>query len=115
MNLTLTAEPVPLRLAEEGRVYRVGDTRVSLDTVIHAHRSGSTAEEIVRSFDTLKLSDVRTVIAYYLKHQKEVDEYLEKREREAEKIRLRLIAAGMSPANPAELRERLVQRAASFR
>ena len=80
MNLTLTAEPVPLRLAEGGRVYRVGDTRVSLDSVIYAHRSGSTAEDIVRDFDTLKLSDVQMVIAYYLKHQEEVDAYLEERE-----------------------------------
>jgi hypothetical protein len=59
---------------------------VSLDSVIYSYRSGSTAEEIVRQFDTLKLSDVHMVLAYYLNHRVEVDAYLAQREVEAERI-----------------------------
>lgn len=46
MTMTIAALPVPLRV-HDGGVVRVGDTRVSLDTVVYAHRDGATPEEIV--------------------------------------------------------------------
>jgi uncharacterized protein (DUF433 family) len=97
-------------LAEEGRVYRVGETRVSLDSVIYSYRSGSTAEEIVRDFDTLKLADVHMVLAYYLNHRADVDAYLAQREVEAERIRLELVSKGNSPADPAAFCQSLLER-----
>jgi hypothetical protein len=36
----IRSEPVPLRIDASG-VVRVGDTRVSLDTVIHAYHEGA--------------------------------------------------------------------------
>ncbi len=44
--LQVTAEIVPLRMDTDG-VIRIGDTRVTLDTVISAFLEGATAEEIV--------------------------------------------------------------------
>ena len=80
------AEPPPLRLEESGAV-RVGQTRVTLDTVIGAWMDGATAEEIVHGYDTLQLADVHAVISYYLRHRQEVEDYLVRRRREAETIR----------------------------
>jgi uncharacterized protein (DUF433 family) len=99
---TLIAEPPPLKLDQDG-VLRVGGTRVPLDTVIHAHERGETPEEIVENFDTLKLPDVYLVIGYYLHHRAEIRVYLDEREKEAERMRLR--AKPLLPSR--DLRERL--------
>jgi uncharacterized protein (DUF433 family) len=67
--------------------FRVGDTRVLLDLVIRAFQDGATPEAIVQRYDTLSLHDVYAVIAYYLKHQPEIDRYLQQREQQAEQVR----------------------------
>ena len=46
------AQPPPLRELENGAI-RVGDTRVSLDSVIHVFNQGYSAEEIVLSFSVV--------------------------------------------------------------
>jgi uncharacterized protein (DUF433 family) len=79
--LDLTADPTPLRRDEHG-VVRVGDTRVTLEVVVGAFRKGAAAEEIVARYDVLALPDVYATLAFYLRHQVEVDAYLA-REREA--------------------------------
>src|SRR4051812_16642337 len=61
----LAAKPPPLRIDEQGAV-RVGKTRATLDTVIGAHQSGCTAEDIARKYPSLELADVYAVITYYL-------------------------------------------------
>jgi uncharacterized protein (DUF433 family) len=83
---TLVAKPPPLRLDADG-VLRVGRTRVPLDTVIGEFEDGTSAEEIVRQYDTLRLADVYAVISYYLDHRAEVDAYLEQRRQSAEAVR----------------------------
>jgi uncharacterized protein (DUF433 family) len=105
MSIAFATEPVPLRRDEHGTI-RVGDTRVTLDTVIHAFQQGACAEEIVFRFSSLNLTDVYLVIGYYLRHQAEVDAYLAQREREAEEIR-REIEARQGIQN---IRERLLAR-----
>lgn len=84
---TLLPVPPPLRLAEEGKVVRVGNTRVPLDTVVYHYENGASPEEIVHNFPTLDLADVHAVIAYYLNHKAEVQGYLDERERLAVEIR----------------------------
>ena len=79
----LTAEPPPLHTDEDGGV-RVGGTRVTLDTLIGAFNTGSTAEEIVMKYPSLKLSDVYAVIAYYFWHRREIDAYLQRRRNAAQ-------------------------------
>jgi uncharacterized protein (DUF433 family) len=86
MNLPLAAEVPPLRVNEHG-VILVGKTRVPLDTVIWEFNHGATPEEIVMRFTTLALADVYSVIAYYLNHQSEIDEYLRSRRERAEQLR----------------------------
>ena len=85
MTLLIETKPVPLHINSEGVVLVTG-TRVPLDTVVYAYKRGDSAAEIVEQFDVLKLADVHAIIAYYLDHQLEIEDYLQKREREAEAI-----------------------------
>ncbi len=89
--MTLTADPLPLRADEHGSI-RVGGTRVLLELVVHAYESGATPQQIAERFDTLELADVHAVIAYYLRHRSEVEEYLRRREAEARSLRERIVA-----------------------
>ena len=67
--------------------YRVGGTRVSLDSVVYGFRRGASPEAIQRSFPSLTLEQVYGAIAFYLANQPEVDRYLLEGEEEFEKLR----------------------------
>jgi uncharacterized protein (DUF433 family) len=86
---TVQAEAPPLREDAAGAL-RVGDSRVLLELVIRAFQDGATPETIVQRYSTLALPDVYAVIAYYLRHRREVEEYLARREQKAEEVRQRL-------------------------
>jgi len=83
---TIHADPVPLQADEDG-VIRISGTRLTLDTIITAYRQGDPPELIAQDFSPLPLSDVPAVIAYYLRHRGEIDDYLDRRRREAEELR----------------------------
>lgn len=83
MTLIVEPHPIPLRKDSDG-TWRVGDSRVLLDLVVHAFNAGRTPEEIIQSYDTLQLEDVYSVIAYYLANRSEIDAYLQQRETEAD-------------------------------
>ena len=85
MSLTVEVQTIPLRADNLG-VMRVGDTRVTLDTVVRSFEQGHTAEEIISHFPALRLADVYAVIAYYLNHQGEVRLYLQQQKMAAEKM-----------------------------
>jgi uncharacterized protein (DUF433 family) len=106
---TATFEPlaVPLREDEHGAI-RVADSRVLLDLVIQEFRTGATPEEIVASYDALRLADVYAVIGYYLRHTQEVDAYLTRRAHEAEDLR-QMIESSQPPRS--SLRAALMARA----
>ena len=105
MSLSVAAEPVPLRV-DAGGTYRIGATRVTLDTVVWAYNNGDSAERIVLQYPVLRLPDVYAVILYYLRHQAEVDAYLAEAEREADALQQRLEAE----SNPTGLRAKLLAR-----
>lgn len=86
LALSAAAEPVPLGTDADG-VVRVAGTRVTLDTVVMAFRSGATPEDIAQSYPSLGLADIYAVVTYYLRHQAEVDRYLEARRVQAEAVR----------------------------
>jgi uncharacterized protein (DUF433 family) len=86
MSLVIVDTPIPLKKDVDG-VVRVGNTRVTLDTVIAAFKEGATAEEIVAQYPSLLLADVYAVIGYYLQRQAEVEVYLHQRQQEAGQIR----------------------------
>ncbi len=90
--LPLHAELPPLRV-DEGGVVRVGASRVSLDLIVEQYENGMSAEEMVRTYDTLRPADVHAALAYYLRHQDEVRDYLKRRREEAEALRAKIEAA----------------------
>ena len=109
MTLTISEDPVPIRIDEGGAV-RVGPTRVTLETVIHAHNQGASPEEIKYQYPSVKLADIYSVIGYYLRHQTEVDAYLKQVEEKAEALRRKI----ESQPGYHELRERLLARRAAL-
>ena len=78
MQLIIESEPVPIAADAHG-AYRVGGTRVTLDTVVAAFHDGATPEEIVEQYPAIGLDQAYAVIGYYLRHQPEVDAYLSSR------------------------------------
>jgi uncharacterized protein (DUF433 family) len=110
MPLTIQTEAVPLRTDEYG-VIRVGDSQVVLDIVIRAFNNGADPESIVHGYPTLNLGDVYAAIAYYLRHRKEVDEYLQSRRDEAERLRQEIEA---KQPDRAPLRNKLMARKAQM-
>jgi uncharacterized protein (DUF433 family) len=89
MPFTVQAEAPPLREDAAGAL-RVGDSRVLLELVIRAFQDGATPETIVQWYAALTLPDVYAVIAYFLRHRNEVDDYLARREKKAEEVRQRI-------------------------
>ena len=61
-----------------------------LETVVRAFQDGATPETIVQRYSTLALPDVYAVLAYYLRHPREVEEYLARREQQAEEVQQRI-------------------------
>jgi len=53
---------------------------------LFALQDGATPETIVQRYSTLALPDVYAVLAYYLRHPNEVEEYLARREQKAEEF-----------------------------
>ena len=90
MTLVLKSEKPPLREDETGAIR--GNSRVLLEIVIRAFQDGASPESIVSQYSTLTLSDTYGAIAYYLKNQEIVEEYLAKREELAESVKQRLEA-----------------------
>ena len=64
--------------------YRVGNTRVSLDSLVYLFREGMSAESMVESYPALTLEQVHGALAFYLANQTEIDAYLSEEQRAAE-------------------------------
>ena len=64
--------------------YRIGDTRVSLDSLVYLFREGLSAESMVESYPVLTLEQVHGALAFYLGNQKEIDRYLAEGQRAAQ-------------------------------
>ena len=59
---------------------RVSGTQVTLDVLIVRHKQGDSPEDIHARFPTVPLTDIYTVISYYLANQAELDAYLAQRD-----------------------------------
>lgn len=105
MTVAQPQETVPLQPNRDG-VIRVGETRVTLETVVSAFDSGATPEEICEDFPTLSLPDVYAVVTYVLRNREEVDRYLARRREEAAEVRKEIEA---TPDNR-RLRNRILER-----
>lgn len=104
MDAVIT-ETIPVKTDKDG-VIRIGNTRVTLETVVSAFKEGETAEEIVISYPTLALADVYTVIGYYLHKKDEVEQYLLEQAKQSVKVR----AENEARFNQKGIRERLLAR-----
>ena len=111
MSLIIHADPVPLRVDETGTI-RIGKTRITLDVFLADHRRGMTPEQIVEQLDTLTLPDAYGALAYYYRHQTELDEYLERRREQADRLQREIEA---TQPTFAELKARLLARRAGER
>jgi uncharacterized protein (DUF433 family) len=100
-----TTQIAPLRLWEDGSI-RIGRSRVTLDTVVHAFTSGATAEQIQDDFPSLSLREIYGAIAYYLEHAEQIEEYLRRRDQEAARIRAEIEDRPRIAALRRRLRER---------
>jgi uncharacterized protein (DUF433 family) len=104
-SLALEREAPPLHQDAHG-VIRVGQTRVTLESVISLFEQGASAEEIALRYDVLDLHDIYATLSYFLGHRHETQEYLD-RARQAS-LGARRDAERRSPA--AQIRERLTRR-----
>jgi uncharacterized protein (DUF433 family) len=86
--------------------YRIGDSRVSLDSVVYAWRDGLSPEVIRESFPVLSLEEVYGAITFYLANQEEIDKYLSLGETEFETARQQSIE--QLRQNKPQLHERLI-------
>ena len=71
MDLVLQKEAPPLHRDSTGAL-RIGDSRVLLESVVHAFEDGATPETIAQQYPTTTLADIYSAIAYYLHHRDEV-------------------------------------------
>lgn len=92
MTITLRTDPLPLRVDDTDTI-RVGSSRVTLDALLHYHRLGMNPEDIARGLDTITLAEVYGALAYYSRHQEELDQYLRQRDEAAEQLREQIEAA----------------------
>jgi len=76
-SLALDRETPPLHEDAHG-VIRVGQTRVTLDSVISLFEQGASAEEFALCYVVLDLHDIYATLSYYLGHQQETKEYLDR-------------------------------------
>ncbi|HLM03176.1 MAG TPA: DUF433 domain-containing protein [Pyrinomonadaceae bacterium] len=105
MSVVVSTSEIKLTETEAG-VLRIGDSRVSLDTVIIAFAQGATPEQIVEDYDSLELAEVYAAISYYLQNREEVDAYLAQRKVLRDELRREI----ESRSSPQGIRERLLAR-----
>jgi uncharacterized protein (DUF433 family) len=105
MSVVVSTSEIKLTKTEAG-VLRIGDSRVSLDTVIIAFSQGATPEQIVEDYDSLELAEVYAAISYYLQNREEVEDYLARRKVRRDELRSEI----ESRSNPQGIREKLLAR-----
>jgi uncharacterized protein (DUF433 family) len=76
---TVSQEKAYVRVDEKG-VYRVGSTRVMLDSVVAGFLQGHSPETIRQQYPALTLEEVYGSLAYYLGHAAEIDDYLRRQD-----------------------------------
>ena len=82
---------------DAGGTYRVGDSRMTLDSIVHEYLRGGSAECVAQAFPNVGKENIYGALAFYLANYDEVHEYLKQREAEAHKIRAEIEAQPVPP------------------
>ena len=69
-----------VRVDEHG-VFRIGSTRVSLDSVVYPFQQGHSPETIREQYPALTLEEIYGAIAFYLANRDEIHHYLDRQEK----------------------------------
>lgn len=85
---------------------RIGQSRVTLDSLLASYHNGFTPEEIAVQYPVLNLADIYGAIAYYLSHPQQIGAYLEQRQQAAQQHRQQLT----QDHNLNDLKKRLLTR-----
>jgi uncharacterized protein (DUF433 family) len=109
----VSATPTPLALEREAPplhqdangVIRVGQTRVTLQSIISLFEQGASPEEIALRYDVLDLRDIYATLSYYLGHRQQTQEYLDR----AHQVSLGARRDAERRSGAAEIRERLMR------
>lgn len=99
----------PFVVTEYGSI-RIGNSRVTIDSVVYEYKLGATAEQISYSFPSLQLADIYLTIAFYLTHKEKVEAYLAEQERTAGELRQQIESDPEHQKSSAELRQRILSR-----
>lgn len=105
MAVAVDPEPVPLTRDEHG-AWRVGGTRVTLETLVAAFDRGDSPEEIHEQYPSVALGDVYAVLTHFVRHRGLVQSYLDERASAGAEVQARLERTDP----PYGLRERLLAR-----
>ena len=76
--------PTGMRLSNPVRhdaagMLRVGNTRVTLDTIVNAYEAGATVLDICLDYDAVTLSEISAAIDFYLHHKQVLEPYFTSR------------------------------------
>lgn len=72
---------------ERSGAYFIAETRVSLDSVVHAFLRGESPEGIAESFPALTLEQILGSLAFYLANRDRIDQYLRQGSEDFEHLR----------------------------
>ena len=109
MTLAIEDIKLPLQGDEHGTIH-VGNTRVTLDTIVAHFEKGAIPEDIASAYPALRLDDIYFTLGYYLRNKATVDAYLAERHAAGEETRNRLNAQFPPRVNREQLLERRRQR-----
>ncbi len=73
IQVEFKASAPPFRWDEAGGI-RIGQSRVTLDSLLAAYHSGFTPEEIAFQYSVLHLEEIYAAIAYYLNHRQKAQQ-----------------------------------------
>ena len=74
------SEPKAYVCTDEHGARRIGQTRVSLDSVVIAYQQGHSAETTRQQYPALTLEQVYGAIAFYLANREDVERYLDQQQ-----------------------------------
>ena len=109
MNPIDSLQETRLTVTADGTI-RVGDSQVSLGSVLYHFKMGAVPEEISQMFPSLQLADVYAVIAYYLSHSDVIEDYLRQQEADGDRIQAEIENQPGYQTAMREMRDRLLTR-----